>query len=94
MWEGISLCYEFFLEVGTDLVLIHCRKKLVEIFKSITVVRFYKSHIELKQDYGQWFWASGWSVNSVGENTSWKWFNSMSKVNWTYFNVDYLDAPY
>ncbi len=75
---GIEKRYEiFFLEIGDDddhvhflvqSVPMYSPKKIVNTIKSITAIKIFKRHPEVKAKlWGGKFWTSGYYVNTVGQ---------------------------
>ncbi len=75
---GIEKRYEiFFLEIGADddhvhflvqSVPMYSPKKIVNTIKSITAIKIFKRHPEVKAKlWGGKFWTSGYYVNTVGQ---------------------------
>ena len=76
--EGISKRYEInFVEIGADENHVHflvqsvpmySPKKVVQTIKSITGIKIFKRHPEVKKKlWGGKFWTSGYYVNTVGQ---------------------------
>jgi len=75
--QGIGERYEIdFVEIGTDENHVHflvqsvptySPKKIVQTIKSITAIRIFTHHPEVKEKlWGGKFWTSGYYVNTVG----------------------------
>ncbi len=75
---GISERYEInFVEIGADENHVHfliqsvptySPKKVIQTIKSITAIRIFEFHPEVKQKlWGGKFWTSGYYVNTVGQ---------------------------
>ncbi|CAD5249105.1 MULTISPECIES: IS200/IS605 family transposase [unclassified Imperialibacter] len=76
--QGISERYEInFVEIGSDedhvhflvqSVPIYSPKKVVQTIKSITAIRIFELHPEVKRKlWGGKFWRSGYYINTVGQ---------------------------
>lgn len=76
--DGITARYEIvFIEIGSDEDHVHfllqsvpaySPKKMVQIIKSITAIKLFERHPEVKQKlWGGKFWTSGYYINTVGQ---------------------------
>jgi putative transposase len=76
--EGIRVRYEIvFIEIGSDEDHVHflvqsvptySPKKMVQIIKSITAIKLFEKHPEVKQKlWGGKFWTNGYYINTVGQ---------------------------